>query len=407
MIAPLQLFLDQQREQVITWQRELTTRPALGPESGGDGETAKAAWLAQELATMGMPNISHINSPDPRVPSGERPNIVALLPGKQKKTLWLVGHMDVVPAGETALWRTPPFTLHVEDDYVYGRGVEDNQQGIVSAMLAAKALLANKVEPELTLGLLFVADEETGMRHGLPHMLAANPGLIQPGDLVLVPDTGVADSSKIQIAEKSCLWLKFTINGKQCHASVPDQGINSLVVASACILALEELYRRFRDKNPLFSPSWSTFVPSKKEANVENINTIPGKDVFYMDCRLLPGHTPDAVLERCRSIVDEVAKNFNATVDIEVVHHLSGASATPQDAEVITRLQHSLQASLGITAKLYGAGGQTLASPLRALGIPAAVWATLEPNPHVPNERSSILHTIGDAKVFLHMLMNA
>ena len=33
----------------------------------------------------------------------------------------------------------------------------------------------------------------------------------------------------------------------------------------------------------------------KKEANVPNINTIPGEDSFFMDCRILPQYSLDEV----------------------------------------------------------------------------------------------------------------
>ena len=42
-------------------------------------------------------------------------------------------------------------------------------------------------------------------------------GLIQPKDEAIVPDGGSTDGSFVEIAEKSQIWLKFTINGKTSH----------------------------------------------------------------------------------------------------------------------------------------------------------------------------------------------
>lgn len=404
MLSSLYSFLDAQREKVIHWQRELTARPALGPENNGAGEEEKAAWLVRELENLGFSDILYFPCPDERVPSGFRPNIAARLSGKRKQTLWVISHLDVVPPGEERLWKSPPFTLRVEGDMVYGRGVEDNQQAIATSLLAAGALLEKGVTPDYSLGLLFVADEETGMTRGLPHVLATAPELIHEDDLILVPDMGNNTGAMVEVAEKSCLWLRFTVHGRQCHASTPHMGVNSLVAASACVLALEELYRIFRAKDALFDPAWSTFVPSKKEANVENINTLPGRDVFYLDCRVLPEYELARVEAECRRIADEVAGRYRTSIDIDIVHKEQAASGTPESAPVVSGLLGALRELRGLSGIICGAGGQTVASCLRKRGKNVVVWSTLIPNPHTPNERSSITNTIDDAKVVLRML---
>lgn len=404
MLNRLFAHLDTRAETVIEWQREMTSRPALSPENGGTGEEVKALWLRQSLAGMGIHEILRYDCPDDRVPCGFRPNIAARLPGKSARTLWVIAHMDVVPPGDDSLWDSPPYELRVKGDYLYGRGVEDNQQAIVTAMLAAEALLSLNITPALSLGLLFVADEETGMTYGLPHVLAAAPALINADDLILVPDMGSSDGSMVEIAEKSLIWFRFTIKGKQCHASTPEQGVNSLVAASACIMELERLYRIFRKKNPLFIPSWSTFVPSKKEANVENVNTLPGRDVFYLDCRILPEYPLNAVEAEVRSIANEVAARYGAQITVDVTHREQASTPTPADAPVVASLSENLRNIRGIEPHIRGVGGQTVAVPLRRKGLPTAVWATLIPNAHAPNEHSRISAAIADAKVVLGML---
>ena len=396
--------IEAKRERIIHWQREMTVRPALGPENGGVGEIEKALWLEDELRRMGITDIRRIDAPDSRVPCGFRPNIIARIPGKSTKTFWIIAHMDVVPPGDERLWSAPPYELQVTDDNIYGRGVEDNQQAIASALLVAEALLEKAITPDLTLGLLFVSDEESGMTLGLPHVLDAEPDLVKPDDLVLVPDMGNDDGTFVEIIEKSCLWLRFTVLGQQCHASTPDSGINSLIVAAECILALQRLYSTFNQQDHRFTPAWSTFVPSKKEANVENINTLPGKDVFYLDCRVLPDYPLADVEAECRRLADEVAEKHRATISIETVHAAQASSETPAESETVQTLLQAIRHIHGTSPSTSGAAGQTEAAILRARGLPAVVWATLIPNPHVPNERSSIKNTVNDAKVMVSML---
>lgn len=406
MIEQLCGYLDSQQDRVIHWQRELTARPALGPDNSGTGEQEKAAWLTEELVRLGLSDIRQHPCPDTRVPAGFRPNISARVPGKSARTLWVIGHMDVVPPGDLKLWKSPPYELRVDGDFIYGRGVEDNQQAIVTALLAAEALIRNQRTPDVSLGLLFVSDEETGMHYGLPHVLESAPELIRQDDLILVPDMGDDAGGMVEIAEKSCLWLRFTVTGKQCHASTPEQGINSLVAASACVMELERLYRVFRNKNSMYAPAWSTFVPSKKEANVENVNTLPGRDVFYLDCRVLPEYSLADVEKEVRAIAGEVDGRYGTTTEVEIVHREQAPTPTPADSPTVRRLTAALKSLRGIEAKLCGVGAQTVAANLRHKHLHAAVWATLIPNAHTPNERSRISATIADAKVVLTMLFD-
>lgn len=396
--------LDARRDTVIEVQRELTRRPALGPESGGEGERAKADWLFAHLRDMGVTDIETIDAPDPRVPCGHRPNIIARVPGKSPRTVWVLAHMDVVPPGDPALWDGDPWTLRVDGDVLFGRGVEDNQQAIVSGLLVARELLEQGITPDLSLGLAFVADEETGNTHGMAHVAAVRPDLFRQDDLIVVPDFGDSEGAMIEVAEKSMLWLRIAVTGKQCHASTPDEGVNSLAAAAALILRIRRLNERFPDADPLFNPATSTFVPTKKEANVPNVNTVPGSDVFYVDCRVLPRYDLDDVVAAVRGLADEVEREYGASIAISHVLREQAAPPTSPNAEVVTRLRAAISGVYGVTARPAGIGGGTVAAIVRRMGLSAAVWSKLVPNAHVPNEATRISCNIGDAKVIATML---
>ena len=47
-----------------------------------------------------------------------------------------------------------------------------------------------------------------------------------------MPDAGNENGTMIEVAEKSILWLKFKILGKQTHGSMPEKGINAFKAAS-------------------------------------------------------------------------------------------------------------------------------------------------------------------------------
>jgi len=398
--------LDQKTEKVVELQTKLTAIPALGPLNGGTGEKEKAEFLMDYLKGMGIEDIREFRAPDGKVPCGYRPSIVSVIPGKDtSKTLWVISHTDIVPPGDLALWKSDPYTLVRNGDIIIGRGVEDNQQGIVSSLLTAHALLDNNVTPAINFGMIFVADEETGSVFGLDYLVKEHGELFKKSDLFLVPDSGEPSSEMVEVAEKSMFWLKIILEGKQCHASTPAQGNNTLIPCAEFILRIKELEAIFDAENPLFDPPRSTFQPTMKEANVANINTIPGRDVFYVDSRVMPDYALDEVLAKIKEIGGEVAAKYGVTITYDTPMYEQAAPVTPGESEIVQRVMASVRKVYSNKPRPMGVGGGTVAAFLRRRGYDAVVWATLNHNAHQPNEWASIKNTIGDAKVIADMLM--
>ncbi len=398
--------IDSYREYSVELQRAITAIPALSPVSGGDGEWKKALRLKEEMDRIGYDSRIDYNAPAPGVPEGTRPNYVYKMLGKDKeRTLWIMSHIDIVPPGDAKMWNSDPYKLKTEGDYIYGRGVEDNQQGIVASMLMFKALRELNIEPSINIGLMFVSDEETGSEYGIKHVLDANPEIFKKNDLIYVPDSGSEDGSQVEIAEKSIMWLKFSTSGKQTHASRPADGINAFRAASNLVVRLQMLYEIFAENNLLFDPPISTFEPTKKEANVPNVNTVPGEDVFYLDCRILPSYNLDDIVGEVRKITDGVEKDYNVKINIEFVQREQAAPATSADADVVTAVSAAIRKVYGSEPKPVGIGGGTVAAHIRRKNLPVVVWATLNDMAHQANESCLISNMLGDAKVFAHIAL--
>jgi succinyl-diaminopimelate desuccinylase len=392
---------------VIALQRLMVSIPAIGPDNGGEGERAKADAMLKWLAENGVTDVTEYRAPDDRVSCGHRPSLKAVIPGRDtSRTFWVISHLDVVPPGDMTLWATNPYELFVDDGVMIGRGVEDNHQGVVASLLAAKALVETGTVPPINFGMLLVADEENGSKFGLDWLMKNHPEVFGNNDLYLVPDFGLPSSEMVEVAEKSMLWLKITLSGKQCHASSPEEGVNTLVATAAFILRLTKLHDRFPAVNPLFSPANSTFQPTKKEANVENVNTIPGRDVFYIDCRVLPQYELDDVLEAVYEMGREICQSYRVTARYDIVQKEQAAPATPEDAEIVTKLISAVREVYGGNPRPMGVGGGTVGAYLRRAGLDAAIWATWTPNAHQPNERSTVRANLGDAQVIAKVLFS-
>jgi succinyl-diaminopimelate desuccinylase len=391
------------REEMVDLQIRLCAIPAIAPGSGGEGEAKKADFLASWLERNGFRDITLIKAPDLDAPAGYRPNILAYHRGKSSgRTVWVMTHMDVVPPGEFSLWSGDPFKAWVENGRVYGRGAEDNQQDLVASLFAAKAFAAEGLLPAYDIGIALVADEETGSAKGIEYVLAQDKAF-RPQDLIIVPDAGNEKGTMIEVAEKSILWLKFKTLGKQAHGSTPEKGINSFKAASFLITALNRLYDRYPEKEKLFDPPVSTFEPTKKEANVPNINTIPGEDVFYMDCRILPKYKVADVEKRIRAIAAGIEQKFGVKIEIGIQQRAEAAPSTPARAPVVLALKKAVKAVYRKDARAMGIGGGTVAALFRRAGFNAACWSKQDETAHQPNEYCVIDNMVGNAKVFAHV----
>ncbi|OFZ77752.1 MAG: diaminopimelate aminotransferase [Bdellovibrionales bacterium RIFOXYD1_FULL_53_11] len=391
----------------IELQRGLTAIPAISPSSGGEGEFDKALWLEAELRKLKFDDLTRIDCPQPEAKGGVRPNIIARYKGTgSSKTLWIMTHMDVVPPGELKLWKTDPYKLHVENGRLYGRGTEDNQQGLVASILTVRAMMECGYRPPVDIALLFNADEETGSTFGAGYVVNKHPEIFGKNDMFIVPDGGTPDATMIEVAEKSIMWLKIRTLGKQCHASTPEQGRNAFKAACELAVNLGALYKKFNKKDKLYDPPVSTFEPTKKEANVPNVNTIPGEDVFYLDSRVMPCYKLAEVKAEIKKHAKKIEKKHKVRISFESVQEGQAAPPTPSGSEIVKVLTESIKKIHKSKAKPMGIGGGTVAAFFRRLKLPAVVYSKQDEVMHQPNEYCILDNLIGDAKVFAVTAMN-
>ena len=404
ILEKLNNFIDSSENEMIFLESLLTKHKALSPESGGDGEEEKALALESWLKENGFNDIKRYNAPDSRVSCGSRPNIVVTIPGESDEySIWCMSHLDVVPIGELSSWNTNPWEVVVKDGKIFGRGVEDNQQGLVSSVFASLAYLKNSKKPSHTVKLLFMADEETGSEYGVSWLLK-NTDLFKKEDLILIPDGGDSLGRTIEIAEKNILWLKFHVFGKQVHGSRPDTGKNASIAGSYLALKINALEKKFKKRNPMFQPDYSTFQPTMRFENVQGVNIIPGEDVFCVDSRILPCYSIDFVLSKIEKLCKKCEKKFGVQVCYEILQQ-NESPQTDKNSLVVKKLLESIKKVHKIEPVCIGIGGGTVAAEFRKLGYPCAVWSTLDECAHTPNEYAKIENIIKDAKTLVHFFL--
>lgn len=387
------------RSDMVDSLTEMLRIPAIGPENGGEGEFERARYVRELAERCGFEDIEMYDALDERVRLRLRPNVVAKRKGATDQAVWIVSHMDTVPPGDLEAWNYPPFSPRVIDGKLYGLGAEDNGQSLIASLFAAKALNQLGLVPERTMALALVSDEEMGSAKGIKFLIDDN--VFRQSDFIYVPDYGSGDGSVIEVAEKHILWLRIKVHGRQTHASTPSKGINAMKLGSQMVSFLSEhLEAKYGMQDQAFLPQGSTFEPTKRLSTTGNVNTIPGEDTFYFDCRILPQYDIDEVLKT----VDAVARMFEdrsgakITVNIEQINK----SGPPSNTESIAllALSSAIKKVRNVDAVPRGIGGGTCANLFRLAGYDAYVWETVDELAHTVNEYCKVDNLVNDAKVF-------
>ena len=287
-----------------------------------------------------------------------RPNLVARIKGAGKAApILLYGHVDVVTA-ENQKWEYPPFEGRLVDGFVWGRGALDMKGGIAMLLAAFMRIKVQGVQPPGDIVLAILSDEEGDGAFGARFLVEEHAGLFKDIRYALGEfggfnlQVGAKRFYPIMISEKQICWMKATVHGPGGHGSMPVRGgamsrlstllkqldekdlpvhvtppAHLMIAAMATALGgvqglllgglnnpaltttiLKLLGRRGRIFYPLFHNTVSSTVlhGSTKE------NVIPAEVSIDLDGRLLPGFTPQDMLNELRQIVGE-------HVDLEII----------------------------------------------------------------------------------------
>ncbi|MCD0450635.1 ArgE/DapE family deacylase [Actinocorallia sp. API 0066] len=229
---------------------ELVRVPSVG---GAPGEVDIQSLLADWLRAEGF-EVDHwelpmaaltasAGFPGMEVPRERAWGLVARLPGTGGgRSLMFNGHVDVVPPGDLAAWTADPFSGHVEDGRLYGRGSCDMKGGLVSQLFALRALRQVRLRGDVLLACV-VGEEDGGV---------GSYGLLERGwraDACVIAEPTGLDAVP---ANAGALTFRLRVPGRAAHASRRDRGVSAVEKLWPVFGALRELEsRRNADVDPL------------------------------------------------------------------------------------------------------------------------------------------------------------
>jgi acetylornithine deacetylase/succinyl-diaminopimelate desuccinylase-like protein len=311
-----------------------------------------------------------------------QPNVVATLDARAKQTLLLCVHYDVVPAGDTAAWKKPPFKLTVEGDKAYGRGVTDNKGNIVAAVSAAKELV-KKRSSKVNWKILISPNEEIGGEWGIDYLMNGPPKI--RGDFALVVDSGPA---VVSVGASGVLAGMITVHGTQGHAGYPFAFNNAIHMSIPLLnVMLDYIDVRGKVESKLPAPPgsphknlWGRFSMTVYNAGTKT-NIIPGKAEISFDCRLIPEEKPDDIARDLERFFEKAKEETGVEASLEFKTKASGWSSDPNNKYVkawLAAVKEAVGGDIPMAADLGGNDGHYFVS----VGISTACFGTIADDTH-------------------------
>ncbi|MGT2666681.1 M20/M25/M40 family metallo-hydrolase [Streptococcus rifensis] len=342
-------------------------------------------------------------------------------PKPNAKTLIFYNHYDTVPADADQPWTADPFTLSVREGYAYGRGVDDDK-GHITARLSAVVRYLQEHQ-SLPVNIIFImegAEEsasvdldkylddyqeelkgadllvwEQGIRNNLGQLE------ISGGNKGIVTFDLTVDSAEVDIHSSfggvidSASWYLLqaltTLRDRDGRILVPGL-VDKAKVATERELALVEQFAQRRPegvqavyglKLPLLKAEREDFLRHlffEPSINIQGIQTgyqgqgvktiLPSKASAKMEVRLVPGLTPDGVLD---TIKQHLAKEgFEKVVVTKTLGEMSYRSdmSAPSILNVIAVAEAYEGREVAVLPTSPGTG--PMHTVFDALGVPIA-----------------------------------
>lgn len=163
------------------------------------------------------------------LPFGDIRNLFARI-GTEGPHFCFGGHTDVVPPGDEAAWKFPPFSGTIEDGILYGRGTADMKANIACFIAALSSYIEAHGAPKGSVSLLVTGDEEAAAVDGTVKVLQWMKANNQLADVYLVGEPSNPDAlgDEIKIGRRGSLSGVLTVTGVQGHVAYPDRADNPL-----------------------------------------------------------------------------------------------------------------------------------------------------------------------------------
>jgi putative selenium metabolism hydrolase len=203
-------------------------------------------------------------------------------------------HMDTVGVGDPAAWTHDPFGAEIVNGDLFGRGAADMKGPLASLVYGIKALKESGVELAGDVYVVGVVQEEPC--EGYAMRVLVEEERVRPDWVVLAEPSDL----KVSRGQRGRMEMQVTVQGRSCHASMPDYGENAIYGAARIIFSLELLSDMLAEDAFLGK---GTLAVTHIENTAASKNVIPDSCTFVIDRRLTLGETEAKALAEVEGVI--------------------------------------------------------------------------------------------------------
>ncbi len=281
--------------------------------------------------------------------------------GNDGPLLAFAGHTDVVPTGDPQDWQHPPFSAHIVDGMLHGRGAADMKGSLAAMVTACESYIAENPGHWGRIAFLITGDEEGPAVDGTVKVVEY---LSQRGEhidwcLVGEPSSTSRLGDVIKNGRRGSLNATLEVRGQQGHVAYPHLANNPIHAASP---ALAELASSEWDRGNAHFPATS-FQISNIHAGTGATNVIPGKLTVVFNFRFSTELSAEDIKQRVENVLDKHQLDYSIDWNLSGEPFLTAAGrlveATSTAVEVVTGFKPELSTSGGTSDGRFIAPGGT------------------------------------------------
>lgn len=269
--------------------------------------------------------------------------------GSAGPVLCFAGHTDVVPAGDSNQWRSPPFEPTLDGDILYGRGAADMKGSLAAMVTACERFVTAHPDHHGGIAFLITSDEEGVAVDGTVKVVdwLLEQDKLPRWCLVGEPSSTERMGDVIKNGRRGSLGAVLTVKGMQGHVAYPHLARNPIHLAAP---ALHELASETWDNGNAFFPPTS-FQISNIRSGTGATNVIPGELTAWFNFRFSTESDEASLKARTHALLDRHG------LDYHIDWSLSGLPFLTEPGDLVDAVRDSVRHVTGIEAQLSTSGG--------------------------------------------------